>query len=501
MSQGANPIKQVVVAGGGIVGWSAAVALKRRLPGLSVTIVPMPPPADALADRIASTLPSILEFHRDIGLTDADAIVRAGSSFRLGTCFEGWAGDLPPYVHAYGEYGRPFGTASFHLHWIRAAHRKAAAAFDSHSPAAAIARAGRFAQPQDEEGSPLAGFEYGLQLNLPRYFEMMRAYARHLGVTERASDIADVRLRGEDGFIAALKLGDGNEIGGDLFVDCTGPAATLRSALDGAFESWAGWLPCDRVLFADAPPPAEPPALDTVTATPGGWRWQAASAIRTSHGIVYASAQLGDAEAAAALRDVAGTGPAEPPAAIRAGRRAEPWLRNCVAVGDAAVAMEPLEWGNLHLAHSQIDRIVSMMPDRDCGAVELWDYNRQCASEADRMRDFLILHYAASRRSEPMWRAAAAAEPPQSLAHTLSLFRSRGRLPIYEEETFSRDSWLAVLLGQGVIPERTDPLIDSLSPTQADQAMAKMREAIAAMVPTLPSHAAYLRNLSRQFAR
>jgi tryptophan halogenase len=186
---------------------------------------------------------------------------------------------------------------------------------------------------------------------------------------------------------------------------------------------------------------------------------------------------------------------------IRAGRRAQPWLRNCVAVGDAAVAMEPLEWGNLHLAHSEIDRIVSMMPDRDCGAVELWDYNRQCASEADRMRDFLVLHYAAAKRPEPFWQAAAAVEPPDSLAHTLSLFRERGRLPIYEEETFSRDSWLAVLFGQGVIPERTDPLIDSLSPTQADQAMAKMRDTIAAIVPNLPTHAAYLRNLSRQFAR
>src|SRR3954468_13359655 len=102
VSMNPNAIKEVVVAGGGIVGWSAAAALKRRLPGLRVTVVPVPPPADALADRIASPLPSILEFHRDIGLTDADAIVRAGSSFRLGTCFDGWAEGLPPYVHAYG---------------------------------------------------------------------------------------------------------------------------------------------------------------------------------------------------------------------------------------------------------------------------------------------------------------------------------------------------------------------------------------------------------------
>ena len=501
MTSGEKAIREIVVAGGGVTGWSAAAALKRRLPGLKVSIVPVPPPADALADRIASTLPSILEFHRDLGLSDADAIVRAGSSFRLGTCFTGWAEGLPAYVHAYGEYGRPFGTGSFHLHWVRAARRASAAAFDSHSPAAAIARAGRFAQPRGEPGSPLAGFEYGLQLNLPRYREMMRAYARHLGVVERDPGIAEVRLNGEHGLIEALRLDDGSELGGHLFVDCTGPGARLRSALDEEFEAWDRWLPCNRLLFAETPPPPEPAALDLVTAMPAGWRWQAVSPIRTAHGLVYASAFMKDDEAEAALREAAGNGAIDGPVPIRAGRRAQPWLRNCVAVGDAAVAMEPLEWGSLHLAHSAIDRIVSMMPDLDFGAVELWDYNRQAAAEADRMRDFLVLHYVVSKRSEPFWQAAAAVEPPASLAHTLSLFRERGRLPIYEEETFARDSWLAVLLGQGVVPERTDPLIEAVPPAQADQAMAKMRETIAMLVSTLPTHAAYLRNLSRQFAR
>ncbi|MBV9883963.1 MAG: tryptophan 7-halogenase, partial [Sphingomonadaceae bacterium] len=301
-----NAIREVVVAGGGVVGWSAAAALRRRLPGLSVTIVPVPPPADALADRIASTLPSTIAFHADLGLSDADTIVRAGSSFRLGTRFDGWAEGLPAYVHAYGEYGRPFGTASFHLHWVRAARRAAAAAFDAHAPAAAIARAGRFAPPQGDPGSPLAGFAYGLQLNLPRYLQMMRAYALHLGVRERSVGIGNVQLRGEDGFIESLRLDDGSALAADLFVDCTGPAAALRGALDRDFDSWAQWLPCDRVLLAEGPPPPAPSALDDVAAMPAGWRWRAESPVRTMHGLVYASAALGDDEAREALREASG---------------------------------------------------------------------------------------------------------------------------------------------------------------------------------------------------
>jgi tryptophan halogenase len=497
----ALPISTVIVAGGGITGWSAAAALRKRLPALSITIVPVAPPPDALADRIGSTLPSIGEFHSDIGLTEADTLVRAGSGFRLGTCFEEWAEDLPAYVHAYGEHGKPFGTASFHHHWVRSAQRAAPAPFDTFSAAAAMARAGRFVHPREEAGSPLAGFGYGLAISPARYRDMMRAYALHLGVAERGDDIVDVRLRAEDGFVEALRLDDGGELRGDLFVDCTGPARRIRSALGEDFEEWGRWLPCDRILFAEAPPPAELPPLDKAVAVAAGWRWQAASPLRSSFGLVYAGGALSDGKAERTLRVAGGGEVAGPPVALRQGRLAEPWLRNCVAVGDAAVAVEPLEWTNLHLAHNAIDRIVSMMPDRDCAGVELRDYNRQASAEADRVRDFLALHYVASKRSEPFWRAAAAAEPPASLAHSLMLFRERGRLPYYEEETFSRDSWLAVLLGQGLLPRRADPLIDTVEPAFADETMARMRNAIAAMVPTLPSHHLYLQNLMRQAAR
>src|SRR3954467_985080 len=96
-------IQRVVVAGGGMVARSAAAALKRKLPMLAVHVVSSSSPPEALADRIANTLPSIVDFQADLGLSDEDTIVRAHSGFRLGSRFSGWGpGD---YVHAYGSYG------------------------------------------------------------------------------------------------------------------------------------------------------------------------------------------------------------------------------------------------------------------------------------------------------------------------------------------------------------------------------------------------------------
>ncbi|WP_294045652.1 tryptophan halogenase family protein [Sphingomonas sp.] len=494
-----GPIRQIVVVGGGLAGWSAAVALKRRVPSLDVTILPLAPAPDALADRIGATLPSILGFHADLGIGEDDAVLRTGSSYRLGSRFVGWSFDAPPYIHAYGQHGRPLPGGSFHLHWARATTQASAPPYDLFSAAAAMASDGRFAPPPDDPADPFAGYEYGLYLDLPRYTAMLHAFARHCGVREQTVPLREVRLRG-DGWIDALVLADGSEQRGDLFLDCTGPAAMLRSKIDDRRDDWSQWLPCDRILFATEEATTHPCPLDEVTAWAAGWRWSATTPRSRSTGIVYASAGASDDQAARILETM-GTAPADVPVAIAAGNRAEPWRGNCVAIGEAATQVEPLEWTNLHLAHSAIDRLIAMLPDRECATVEAADYNRQTEAEAERVRDFLVLHYAAARRDEPFWRDRAVALLPESLAHTLALFRERGRLPIYEEETFARDSWLAVLFGQGVRPRRIDPLIAATPIAESQALMNRWRQAIAAGVAARPTLSTYLSHQMSQLSR
>jgi tryptophan halogenase len=452
-------IRTVVVVGGGITASSTAAALKRRIPSLDITMIMTKPAPAALADRMISTLPSIQGFHRDIGLTDEDTIQRAGSGLRMGTLFEGWAERSPAYVHAYGSYGAPIGGVAFHQLYLR----EGRAGFDRFSAAAQLARAGQVADAA----------EHGLQLNLPRYGEMMRAYAQHLEVSERRGEIAEVGLRA-DGFIEAVTLEDGSKHTADLFVDCTGPDALLRSKAGGQLEDWSQWLPCDRITLSEGPAVPDAIALDDASATADGWRWSASSTASSLSGHAYSSVHASIDEAGESIE-------------LRQGRWRDLFARNCVAIGDAAVSVEPLEWTNLHLAHSQIDRLISMMPGRDCAPVELGEFNRQCGQEADRIRDFLCLHYVCSDRSEPFWKDASRISPPPSLSHTLSLFRERGRLPYYEEETFTRDSWLAVLLGQGIRPRRVDPMTDLVPREQAERAMASIAQSAQSFDVTQPA--------------
>lgn len=486
------PIRDVVVAGGGLAGWSTAAALKRRIPSLNVAIISSAP-RNSLVDRVISTLPSIGVFHEDLGLTEADTIWGARSGFRVGTTFEGWSRGLPDYVHAYGDYGAISSGVAFHQLWLRCAE---GTGFDRFSAAAELGRQGRLpgSDASSKPGAPSVG--YGLRLTLERYHELMRAFALHLGVTERRSEIVDVRLRSEDGFVEALALSDGSTIAGDLFVECTGPDALIRARMDSNFHHWSEWLPCNRMIFATAPADQEPQLLDRVSAHTAGWSWSASSPSVRSFGVAYSSAHMSADAAVDAIPPLARSTANE--VSLEQGRWEQPWVRNCVAIGDAAAALELLEWTNLHLVHSQIDRLISMMPGRNCAPVELAEYNRQCNAEADRVRDFICMHYVTARRDEAFWKDAAAIEPPDSLAHTLSLFAERGRLPYYEEETFTRDSWLAVLFGQGLVPRRTDPLADVVTSGEAKRALAACQESVNAFVSAQPSYGEFMSRIGQR---
>jgi tryptophan 7-halogenase len=465
----------VLVVGGGLTGWSAAAALKRRVPTLAVSILPLAPPPDALADRIATTLPSILGFHADLGIGLGDGVVRTGSIYCLGTLYRDWVEGLPDYVHAHGAHGEPVDGVSFHHLWARAARDDAVAPFDAFSPAAVMARAGRFVLPSAD--GILGAHGFGLTLDLPRYLGMLKAFAQHVGVDTLEGALAKVD-RAADGSVAGVVLTDGTRVTADLYCDCSGPSALLHHLLGSAREPWQHWLPCDRLVLDETGPGDDAAPLACVTATAHGWRWTSA----TQRGAVYCAAH-GVPDGAAI--------------AFEAGAALEPWRHNVVAIGDAAVTIEPLEWSNLHLAHSAIDRLISMLPAGAPHPLEAAEYNRQALAEARRVRDFVLLHYVTARRGGAFWQDVAGTALPDSLAHTLRLFRERGRLPFYEEETFDRDGWLSVLFGQGVLPRRIDPLADAVPPARAADAMVHCHDRIAQAVRPLPTLAAFRAAQSR----
>ena len=477
---GDRAIASIVVAGDGIVGLSAAAAFALALPSARITILATGADPAALADRLSSSLPPIGRFHAAVGLNEHELVRDGVATHLLGTRFDGWSASGESWFHCFGSYGARAGTVDFHRIWARARKAGSALPYHRYAAAAALAEAGKFVHPDQNPQSPLATYLYALRLDPERYRARMAEQCRSPRIDRIEGTPGGVDRR-EDGGIAALHLADGRRIEADLFVDGAGPSSPLLSMLDDRFEDWSDSLPCDRLLLATEKAGGLS-SCDLAVADETGWHWSAQLPEGTLTGRAYASALT-----APTCEEDAET------VKLRPGRRPDAWVRNVLAIGDAAIAVDPLQGTNLHLAQSAILRALELLPGRDCHPLELREYNRRTAQETDRVRDFLALHYLRSGRSEgEFWQAAACGAVPDSLDRTLEQFERRGRLPFYEEETYDRHSWSAVLLGMGVLPRGTDAAAAGVDFAEAEAAMQRLAETVSALPGRLPAYRDYL---------
>lgn len=489
-----RPIRSIAVVGGGIVALSAALAFARALPQVRVGLVETPPDPLALIDRLTGTLPPVGRFHAAIGLDELELVRSGAAVHRIGTRFERWSASGEPWYHVFGSYGLATGAVPFHQIWLRARRAGEALPYHRYAAAAVLAEADRFVHPDQRPDRPLSTFIYALRLDPMRYLERLRREAEARRLPRIGATVAGVEHRA-DGGIAALVLNGGQRVEADLFVDCAGPGAPLLGALSDGYEDWSGFLPCDRVLFGAKASSAPPSPVDVATATGAGWRWSAPLPDRVETGLVFASAMTSDGRASRILAAETGAEAGEA-VALRPGRRPEPWVRNVLALGDAAISIDPLQSTNLYLAQSAILLALELLPGRDCHPLELREYNRRAALEAERVRDFVAVHYLKSGRSQgDFWKEAARRPVPDSLATTIEQFERRGRIPFFEEETFDKESWQAVLLGMGALPKAVAPIATGVDAVRARDAMARLAQGLAELPERLPDYPSYLRRM------
>jgi tryptophan halogenase len=490
------PVRRVVIVGGGTAGWMAAAALARMIPtGVGVTLVE--------SDEIGTvgvgeaTIPPIRSFNAMLGIDENDFVARTGGTFKLGIEFVDWGRLGERYLHPFGAFGFDMEGVKFHQLWrkLRAAGR--ASDIADYNLCAMAARDGRFVRPDGNPQSVLSQLNYAYHFDAALYAAYLRGYAEARGVVRREGKVAHVALRGTDGFIESVTLADGAVIAGDLFIDCSGFRALLiEEALGTGYEDWTDWLPCDRAVALPTASVGRD-ILPYTRATPrsAGWQWRIPLQHRVGNGYVYSSAHLSDDEAAATLLANVDGEPLGEPRQLRftTGRRRKVWNRNCVALGLSSGFMEPLESTSIHLVQTGISRLFALFPDQRFSPAETAEYNRQAALQTEQVRDFLLLHYVATtRRDTPFWRHCAALPIPETLARKLALFRNKGRLFRYEDELFAEASWVAVMLGQGIMPEGWDPLADTLDQRMVESNFRRLAHTFAQAAAQMPSHADYI---------
>jgi tryptophan 7-halogenase len=491
-----EPVRNIVIVGGGTAGWMTASALAKVLEGrYSIRLVE--------SDEIGiigvgeATIPHIINFNTALEI-DEDEFMRATqATFKLGIEFVNWGAIGDRYIHGFGFVGQAAQALPFHHFWLRMRQAGKVLPLEAYSINTAAPREAKFMRARkDMPGSPVADIAHAFHFDAGLYARFLRGYAEARGVRRTEGKIVQVSQREPDGFVDAVVMEGGERIEGELFIDCSGMRGLLiEQTLKSGFEDWSHWLPMNRALAIPCESAGPLLPMTRSTAHRAGWQWRIPLQHRTGNGHIYSSDFMEQDEATRILLEhLDGKPLADPrPLKFTTGRRKQFWNRNVVAVGLSSGFLEPLESTSIHLIHTAVTRLISFFPRAGFDAADIAEYNAMTQWEYERIRDFLILHYKATERSDSeFWNYCRTMSIPDTLQHKIDLFRSNGRIFRDLQELFAEPSWLQVMIGQRIVPQGYHPFADLRPEAEVQAYVANVAQVIAKCVNVMPTQAAFI---------
>lgn len=487
-----NPIANVVIVGGGTAGWMTAAALSKflNMDQCNVTLIE--------SDQISTigvgeaTLPHLRFFNQTLGIDEGEFMRETNATYKIGIEFSGWGNKDSAYIHPFGDYGFPINDLPFHQFWNALRLNGYRYPIDDFSLPVLAAYDGKFDYPSQNQRSMLSTFSYAFHLDASLYAQYLRKFSEKNGVQRTEGKITQV-IKADNGDIQSVALESGVTVHGDLFIDCSGARALLLGqALNVEYKSWDHWLPCDRAIAIPTENATAPLPYTKAMATEAGWQWRIPLQHRTGNGHVYSSAFISDDAACDSLiNNIVGKAKADPFfIKFNVGHREKTWSHNCIAIGLSAGFLEPLESTGIHLIQTAITKLLELFPTKNIKPSTRDEFNRVMTMKYNSVRDFLILHYHATNRTDTeFWNHCRTMAIPDELQHSMDLFKSRGHISYQEGNLFLEPSWVAVYLGQGIQPHSIDPRIKGYPLADVEQHFEGLRKMTREAADIMPMHA------------
>lgn len=400
--------KHVVILGGGSAGWMAAALLAHHwIPkGTRITLVESA--EIGIIGVGEGSTPQLKHFFDVLGIAESAWMPRCSATYKTGIEFRGWS-DVPGYE----SYFHPFPTDldGFTAHefieacLLRRAGRDVPAHPDPYFLPTRLAKDRR--APLSPPNFPF-DITYGYHFDAVLLGQFLSEHSIGLGVRHVDARIAAVDVDG-DGRIRALVGDDGSRVEADFFVDASGfRAAIIEAGLGVERLSFHTNLFNDRAVVTPTAAEANPRPCTTATALSAGWAWHIPLTNRVGNGYVYSSRFVDDQAARSELLTHLGL-PDETETrtlSMRVGRSAQSWASNCLAIGLAQGFIEPLEATALHIVMAAVDGFIEAVEQGGQTERTRAAFNERINRRYEGIRDYIVSHYRAARRSDSdYWRA------------------------------------------------------------------------------------------------
>lgn len=485
MSGGAQRVRRIAIFGKSHELWPVAALLAKDLPAdMELTVV---------EDR-ASVEPAAVSIRLDdpllarLGIS-AEELAKAGSAvFSLGTELRDWLHDGSRYFLTGSGSLPAVDDIAIHQIMLRAAltydqPERLAYLYQPFRLPARAAEDGKFAFQSDDLRSPLSMLRPTVQIDRADHAALFK---NRLGSGQ--TEIVEARPKAaqtssSDGAIYRIELDNGSAIEADFYIDVSGAVDRLTGSFTRSdWQSIAEGLPFDRLLSArnSEPPPGTERHI-VAQAFKGGLLITTPLRESSIAQLLYASSHLtGEEERKLVGREVQVT-------LFEPGYSGQAWIGNLVRLGSASACFGPFLSADMAMLQRQAIILADRLPTRLDMTVEAREYNRRHLIAAEQVRDFILLPFALNNRDDVPWFRIQESRMPESLVRKIDQFRGRGRFVAFEGEIFDEQSWIDLMIGFGIVPERYDPMARSLDMTTMSRRLKNLTGAFDQVLAEMPS--------------
>ena len=393
---------EIVVVGGGTAGWLAALMISKIKPEHTVTVIESSKIGIIGAgEGSTGSLTTIVQNEMfDLGCVEEDFVKECDATLKLGIKHINWNKDVS------GHYIAPIDGSPTSNDRCDIVFQHALGYRDQNLLHLATELGYKIHHNKNSFVEKDGNHAYHFDAHkVGKYFKKISNTA-HID-----SEVENVILNSETGWVEKLKLSNGQTIQGDMFIDASGFNQILMKAVGGKWKSYKENLPVNSAL-PFLLPYEEDEIIEPVTnawAQNNGWCWQIPTLHRRGCGYVFCDDFVTPEQAQDELEKTIGK-KVDPIRLLKfeSGRQDKLWIKNVLSVGLCAAFAEPLEATSIHTTIMQLKHFVfgclSATAEITCNDAQIDSYNNVNGHLYDTVKDFLVAHYTCGRNDTEFWK-------------------------------------------------------------------------------------------------